>query len=486
MSRIPSSILVFLALAMTLFSVSACTPDSTENPGDTDTDMVETTDKLDIDFEEWPDNCIRLVSDKELSLIAGTEFEATFPTGSVTEQTTVCYEKLATTEVQLPDGVEALSPIVTFTPADMTLQKEFKITWKSLTDLPENVSAYILKEGSDKEWDTYTVPVESGTASVTSIRLATVFLGNLTETPTDGDIDEIEEEEDLDETDTVDEIEEIEEVDVDEEPPNLCDPDPCNGHGTCNPTDGSCACDDYFAGDACDACDAGTLGTYPNCIDDPCDPDPCNGHGTCDTADGSCTCNDYFAGDTCNACGADAVGTYPDCVDNPCDPDPCNGHGTCDTADGSCTCADNYGGDACDSCAPGYIGEYPDCILPTPLPAPGEIVITEFFAYPPDARSENGEWIEIRNVSSETRRLQLCEIGHGLEGVTESSTIDDPIELEAGETIVLGKTTEILDSGLNVPPDIIWTGWQLNDVADIHYGSIVLEAHETQCDASTK
>ena len=80
------------------------------------------------------------------------------------------------------------------------------------------------------------------------------------------------------EAETVDEPElEPEAVEVDEEPVadepeveemeevNLCDPDPCNGHGVCKPADGSCQCDDSFGGDNCDQCAEGYT-EYPACF----------------------------------------------------------------------------------------------------------------------------------------------------------------------------------------------------------------------------
>ena len=62
--------------------------------------------------------------------------------------------------------------------------------------------------------------------------------------------------------DPVDQVEiepEIEETVVD-----LCDPDPCHGHGQCIAADGSCDCNQGFAGDTCNQCDDGYVG-YPNC-----------------------------------------------------------------------------------------------------------------------------------------------------------------------------------------------------------------------------
>lgn len=47
---------------------------------------------------------------------------------------------------------------------------------------------------------------------------------------------------------------------------NLCEPDPCNGLGTCNQLDGSCECDLGFTGDACERCELGMRGFYPDCM----------------------------------------------------------------------------------------------------------------------------------------------------------------------------------------------------------------------------
>ena len=46
---------------------------------------------------------------------------------------------------------------------------------------------------------------------------------------------------------------------------DLCDPDPCNGHGTCDPADGSCDCDSEHMTADCSACVSGYTG-FPNCV----------------------------------------------------------------------------------------------------------------------------------------------------------------------------------------------------------------------------
>ena len=52
-----------------------------------------------------------------------------------------------------------------------------------------------------------------------------------------------------------------------EQTPNFCDPDPCNGHGTCNPADGACTCEAAYDGAACDQCSDGHI-QYPQCLAD--------------------------------------------------------------------------------------------------------------------------------------------------------------------------------------------------------------------------
>ena len=93
---------------------------------------------------------------------------------------------------------------------------------------------------------------------------------------------------------------------------DLCYDDTCSGHGQCDNSDGSCDCNDTYAGDACDQCAPGFAG-YPDCSDDPCVPDPCNGHGQCNSADGTCACNTGFTGEICNACDEGYI-AYPHCV----------------------------------------------------------------------------------------------------------------------------------------------------------------------------
>ena len=130
-----------------------------------------------------------------------------------------------------------------------------------------------------------------------------------------------------------------------------------NNHGSCN-GNGECVCNNEYMTEDCSACLEGYI-DYPECRDDPCQPDPCNGYGSCDSTDGSCTCNNEFMTEDCSTC-LDGFIEYPDCRDDPCEPDPCNGHGTCNSTDGSCTCDNAFMTEDCGACLDGYEG-YPDC-----------------------------------------------------------------------------------------------------------------------------
>ncbi|KAJ6237681.1 cell death abnormality protein [Anaeramoeba flamelloides] len=100
-----------------------------------------------------------------------------------------------------------------------------------------------------------------------------------------------------------------------------CPEDQCNGHGTCNKTDGSCTCDTGYAGETC----ATQL----------CPTDKCGDHGTCDLSDGTCDCDEGWNGDSCG--------------NELCPTDKCGDHGTCNTTTGECACDEGYSGDSCET-----------------------------------------------------------------------------------------------------------------------------------------
>jgi hypothetical protein len=152
----------------------------------------------------------------------------------------------------------------------------------------------------------------------------------------------------------------------------VCDPDPCSAHGSCFIIEGEtvCDCDLGWSDSICatENCPMGKCPAWQACREldgvcvgsDPCDPDPCNGHGTCANGTGAavCACQFNWLGSDCNMCPAGSiVNGSGQCVDDPCIPDPCNGHGVCSSVDGSCACGGNWdpaGG--CASCKAGFSG----------------------------------------------------------------------------------------------------------------------------------
>ncbi len=179
---------------------------------------------------------------------------------------------------------------------------------------------------------------------------------------------------------------------------DLCDPDPCWGHGVCK-TDGinvECTCTPPFFGQVCyfkNPCVAGALdcngrgtcnplkaecdcspGWYgKNCeVQDLCDAIVCQNAGKCDA--GKCACDYGFHGDRCqfqNNC------IEPSCLSaKNCEVAKCNNHGLCSKLSGACACEiepgetkSKYIGAKCDQCASHRFQNYPSCdpILPCNL-----------------------------------------------------------------------------------------------------------------------
>ncbi len=127
----------------------------------------------------------------------------------------------------------------------------------------------------------------------------------------------------------------------------------------CFPKCTNLECGDNGCGGSCGSCDAGeTCAVTGVCVIDLCSPDPCSGHGTCQPSDGTCTCSAGYAGAACNSCRSDYTG-YPTCVLSLCDAFSCNGHGTCTPATGACACAPGFMGTDCETCT--GAGVYPAC-----------------------------------------------------------------------------------------------------------------------------
>eukprot|EP01065_Artemidia_motanka_P017846 TRINITY_DN21250_c0_g1_i1.p1 TRINITY_DN21250_c0_g1~~TRINITY_DN21250_c0_g1_i1.p1 ORF type:complete len:1000 (+),score=208.33 TRINITY_DN21250_c0_g1_i1:58-3000(+) len=122
----------------------------------------------------------------------------------------------------------------------------------------------------------------------------------------------------------------IEEVDCDltgMECPGLCS-GPSNG--LC--VNGTCRCNQGWAGIDCKECDS------------------CSGHGTCTVAGTirECKCYDHWQGEFCTDCVAGRYGAdcETDCT--------CSGHGTCVKSE--CSCRGHWSGPECATCARGWTG----------------------------------------------------------------------------------------------------------------------------------
>lgn len=129
----------------------------------------------------------------------------------------------------------------------------------------------------------------------------------------------------------------------------------------CQPYCDGKSCGDDGCGGSCGTCAQGlTCDEQGQCVDNLCDPDPCNGNGTCDSSDGSCTCLAKYGGVNCDECAPGRV-DYPNCTEDQCTVFSCNQHGVCDSVSGSCDCFGGYTGTECDACEPGK-GTYPNCM----------------------------------------------------------------------------------------------------------------------------
>ncbi|MBN2715007.1 MAG: hypothetical protein JXX14_04075, partial [Deltaproteobacteria bacterium] len=158
---------------------------------------------------------------------------------------------------------------------------------------------------------------------------------------------------------------------------DTCEPDSCNGHGTCTvPADtGEVACDcddgwmDDFYGSPCAVCASGYQNTYsaddcqPTCATAVAAGMDCGDNGACAlntlTGDPHCACDTGYAGEDCSLCDAGYHFEGLICIanDSSCDvSDPCGDHGTCVYSGGvkSCQCDTLYTGTACLDCVTGY------------------------------------------------------------------------------------------------------------------------------------
>ena len=96
----------------------------------------------------------------------------------------------------------------------------------------------------------------------------------------------------------------------------------------------------------------------------------------------------------------------------------------------------------------------------TVLPAPGDLVITEYMAQPFVISDAAGEWIEVLNSSGATLDLQGLELH---DDGTDSHTIGASLAVAAGQRVVLARNADPGSNG-GVQADYEYSGFALEDV----------------------
>jgi hypothetical protein len=149
-----------------------------------------------------------------------------------------------------------------------------------------------------------------------------------------------------------------------------CLPTSCtsDSHGSCSVNAGvaTCACNNGYAGDACERCADDYHGDPSGaCVpDQTCTSATCSGHGQCSDTTGLtvCTCAPGYGGPACATCGPNFhSGPGGTCgPSEQCQPSSCPPHSTCDHSSGlvQCTCAEGYTGSLCEGCAAGFYRFY--------------------------------------------------------------------------------------------------------------------------------
>jgi hypothetical protein len=148
-------------------------------------------------------------------------------------------------------------------------------------------------------------------------------------------------------------------------PGGPCAPDACSGRGSCVDVNGAavCTCEPAYTGERCEGC---AVGYQDRDGDSTCRPAcghaglDCGRHGRCDDSRGeaACACDDGYAGAACESC---AEGWQDGDADGFCRPTcaaaglACR-HGQCDESHGAprCACEVGYVGRECDECAADY------------------------------------------------------------------------------------------------------------------------------------
>ena len=171
------------------------------------------------------------------------------------------------------------------------------------------------------------------------------------------------------------------------------------------------------------------------------------------------------------------------CDPNPCTTPPapaCNTAGTGVVTYGAGSCTDVAGRASCDYpadealCATGRVCIDAICGLPPGSPtAAGQVILTEFMPQSIGG-TDNGEWVEFYNNSSEPLNLRNCILG---DGTTDAHTIAANLVLPPNGYRVLARSADpAVNHGLM--PDYIYSGFSLRNTTD----SIILTCAGVEID----
>jgi len=144
----------------------------------------------------------------------------------------------------------------------------------------------------------------------------------------------------------------------------------------------------------------------------------------------------------------DCAGCFPSCEGKVCGPNGCGG--------------------LCGQCGTGEVCKQGSCIeSPGDEPEEGDLVVNEFLANPVGVKDDDGEWIELLNLSDKT--LVLKDVVVRDDG-SDSFTIDQEVVVEAYGLVVLGKNGD-KDTNGGVSVDYVYSGFNLANSDD----EIILE-----------
>lgn len=138
-------------------------------------------------------------------------------------------------------------------------------------------------------------------------------------------------------------------------------------------------------------------------------------------------------------------------------------------------CGPNGCGGQCGTCVPGTTCSGGLCVAQTGQPpALGDVVINELMINPKNSSDTNGEWIELKNLSSKDLQLMGLEVSD-LEG--DKFVVSSPLTLPPYGFVVLGRNANSEMNG-GYLPDFVFDGFTLANTADeviLKFEGVVLD-----------